>query len=58
MGKQADQAAVAVLHLHVYHGDICEAHHSPASAGAAICWSEEAFTVIGGEGMSDVSFSV
>lgn len=58
MGKEAEQAVVAVLHSHVYHGDICEVHHSPASAGAAICLSEAAFTAMGEEGTSDVSFSV
>lgn len=49
MGKEADQAVVAVLHLHVYRRDICEVHPSPARAGTAICLLEEAFTVVGGE---------
>ena len=42
---------VAVLHLSMYRGDTCEVHHSPASAGAAICLSEATITVIGREGV-------
>lgn len=51
MGKEADQATVAVLHPNVYHGDICEVFHNPASTEAAILVIGGSLTVIGGKGV-------